>query len=196
MFFSLCMKFGELLCIMGGIMRLFQRLFWIMIVFFGLIFLLGDSNTAEAKKYYSLKEIGLTGCANDNVDYAIFSIRGNTIKYSVYKISKGSCEWERISGVKTAKLTSKTKYYMGDSKKVSSSLKEHREDGKNKKISTSDKKNKTMNNRKYFTKKNIDTEKWIYRVRKNTIKKNIFGRNNEIQIKNGKVTKLVVRLAY
>ncbi|MDE6760927.1 MAG: hypothetical protein K2J90_09655 [Lachnospiraceae bacterium] len=177
-------------------MRFNKHLFWIMIAFFGLIFLLGSSNTAEAKKYYSLKEIGLSGCTTDNVDYAIFSIRGNTVKYSVYKFSSRSREWERVSGVKVAKLTSKTKYYMGDSQKVSSSLKKYKEDGKNKNIRSNNKKYKTADNRKHFAKKDINTEKWIYRVRKGTIKKNIFGRNNEIQVKNGKVTKLIVRLVY
>ena len=172
-------------------MRFNKHLFLMITAFFGLIFLLGSSNTAEAKKYYSLKEIGLSGCATDNVDYAVFSIRGNTIKYAIYKFSPKSREWERISGVKAAKLTSKTKYYMGDSKKVSSSLKKNKEDGKNKNIRPNNKKDK-----KHFVKKDINTEKWIYRVRKGTIKKNIFGRNNEIQVKNGKVTKLIVRLVY
>lgn len=177
-------------------MRFNKNLFWMIIAFFGLVFLLGNGNTVEAKKYYSLKEIGLSGCATDNVDYAIFSIRGNTIKYSMYKFSSKNCEWERISGVKTAKLTSKTKYYMGDSQKVSSSLKKDRENGKNKKVRPNNRNDKTGDNRKHFTKKDINTEKWIYRVRKGTIKKNIFGRNNEIQVRNGKVMKLVVKLAY
>lgn len=177
-------------------MRFNKHLFLMTIVFFGLIFLLGSSSTAEAKKYYSLKEIGLSGCATDNVDYAVFSIRGNTIKYAIYKFSSRSREWERVSGVKAAKLTTKTKYYMGDSKKVSSSLKKNKEDGKNKNIRPDNKKDNTGDARKHFAKKDINTEKWIYRVRKGTIKKNIFGRNNEIQVKNGKVTKLIVRLVY
>lgn len=180
----------------GGIMRLFQRLFWIVIPFFGLVFLLGNSNTAEAKKYYSLKDIGLSGCTTDNVDYAILSIRGNTIKYTTYKISQGNCEWERVGNVQTARLTSKTKYYMGDSKKVSNSLKKNIESEKNKSKRANNKRSGYEYGRKHLAKKSIDTEKWIYRVRKATIKRNIFGRNNEIQVRNGKVTKLAVRLMY
>lgn len=177
-------------------MRLFQRLFWIMIPFFGFIFLLGNSNIAEAKKYYSLKDIGLAGCITDDVDYAVLSIRGNTIKYFKYKISPKNYEWERVGDVQTARLTSKTKYYMGDSKKVSGSLKNDIETGKNKKKKVNNKRSRYVNDKKHLAKKNIDTEKWIYRVRKGTVKRNIFGRNNEIRVKNGKVTKLAVRLTY
>lgn len=167
-------------------MKQIRYFFWIMIPLIGMIFLLGNGTVAEAKKYYSLKNIGLSGCTNDGTDYAILSIRGNVVRYEKYQIAKKTGEWKRVGKVKTAKLTGKTKYYVGDSKQVSSSLR-----------SSAKQKNSTSS-KKYLKKKkkNIDTEKWIYRVQKWNIKKNISRRNNEIRIEGGKVTKLAVRLSY
>lgn len=167
-------------------MKQIWHFLWIMIPLLGMIVLLENGTVAEAKKYYSLKDIGLSGCTNDGTDYAILSIRGNVVRYEKYQISKKTGEWERVGKVKTAKLTGKTKYYVGDSKQVSSSLQ------------SKAKSKKSISNKKYLMKKqkNIDTEKWIYRVQKWNIKKNISRRNNEIRIVGGKVTKLAVRLSY
>ncbi|MGN0153477.1 MAG: hypothetical protein ACI4A3_03435 [Lachnospiraceae bacterium] len=184
-------------------MHLFRRLFLILIPIIGLVYLFGNGNTAQAKRYYSLEEIGLSGCTLDNVDYAILSIRGNTIRYTKYQIANGSCEWKQIGDVQTARLTSKTKYYMGDLKKIPDSLRKNGMNENNKNINNKninnnkeDPKIQKTTNKRHLSKKNIDTEKWIYRVRKGSIKKNLSGRNNEIQIQNGKVIKLVINLAY
>lgn len=179
-------------------MHLYRRLFIIMISIIGLVFLFGNGNTAQAKRYYSLKEIGLSGCTTDNVDYAILSIRGNTIRYAKYQIVNESYEWKQAGNVQTARLTSKTKYYMGDLKKIPDSLRKNKMNENNKKINNNkeDSKIRKSTNRKHLIKKNIDTEKWIYRVRKGSVKRNLSGRNNEIQIRNGRVIKLVINLAY
>lgn len=186
-------------------MKLVQQLFYLMIPFIGIIFLFGSSDIVEANKYYSLQEIGLSGCATDSVDYAILSIRGNTVKYMKYQISKDRQEWKPVSGVQTGKLTSKTKCYVGDARKVSNHLKSNAIEKKNKKVKRNNKsnridKNETENNKwkskNRLTKKRIDTEKWIYRIRKSKLKRNIIGRNNEILVRKGKVIKLAVRLVY
>lgn len=170
-------------------MKQIRHLFWIVIPLIGLMFLLGNGTVAEAKKYYSLKNIGLSGCTEDDTDYGILSIRGNVIRYEIYRVSVKTGERKRIGKAKTAKLTSKTKYYVGDSKQVSSSLRKDKKRKKN---------DHTNDNKKYLVKKNknIDTEKWIYRVQKRTVKKYISRRDNEIRVSKGKVTKLAVRLSY
>lgn len=168
-----------------------RRIFWVLIPFIGILFILGNGKTAEARKYYSLQNIGLSGCTTDNVDYTIVSIRGNTIKYIKYQFSEKKQEWRRLSGIQTAKLTSSTKYYMANPEKVSASLK--KKSGANSKTTSTKKVN---SKRSYLAKKNINTEKWIYRVRKGTIKKKVYGHNNEIRVVKGKVTKLAVGLTY
>lgn len=174
-------------------MKLLHKVFRVLIPFLTIVLLLGNGQKVEAKKYYSLQNIGLTGCTTDRTDYGILSIRGNKMKYVVYKRSYNSCEWEQVGDVKTATLTSATRYYMGDSQKVSPSLKNGpTKDWRN------DKKQTKRNDRgsRYITSKSIDTEKWICRVRKGIVKKNISGRNNEIRIARGKVTKVVIGLSY
>lgn len=182
----------------GGSMELLRKIIWMMIPLFGIVFLLGNSQMAEAKKYYSLKNIGLSGCTTDNIDYGILSIRGNTVKYVKYKIAPNGYEWEKSGGVQTAKLTSSTKCYIGDSKKVSSSLKKPAIGKKNSKSNSKNKNiiQKNSDKRTHITRKNINTEKWIYRARKGTLKKYVSGRNNEIRVVRGKVTKIAVRLSY
>lgn len=175
-------------------MRLGKRFLGTFILFIGMLVLLGNSKTAEARKYYSLQEVGLCGCTADNVDYTIVSIRGNTIKYIQYKFLPETCRWKKVNNMQTAKLTSGTKYYIGNSEKVSNSLKKNAENKKNSKHGG--KKGKTKKTHLPQKAKDINTEKWIYRVRKGTIKKNIHGRNSEIKIVNGKVTKLAVKLSY
>ena len=93
-------------------MKILHRVFKVLIPFLAIVLLLGNGQWVEAKKYYSLQNIGLAGCTTDRTDYGILSIRGNTIKYVVYKRSYNSCEWEQVGGVKTAKFTSATRYYM------------------------------------------------------------------------------------
>ncbi len=171
-----------------------KRLLGIFVLFIGIMVILGNGKTAEAEKYYSLQEVGLSGCVTDNVNYTIVSIRGNTIKYIKYQCSGKKCAWKRVEGIKTAKLTSKTKYYMGNSEKVSDSLKKKEQKGKTSK--QNNKKEKTKKRQLPKKTKNINTEKWISKVRKGTIKKNMYGRNNEIRIVKGKVTKLAVNLSY
>ena len=174
-------------------MKIQHKLFRVLIPFLTIVLLLGNGQRAEAKKYYSLQNIGVAGCTTDRTDYGILSIRGNNMKYVVYKKSYNSCEWEQVGDVKTAKLTSATRYYMGDSQKVSPSLKNNQ-----KKDWRNDRKQINRNDRvsKYVTPKSIDTEKWICRVRKTIVKKNISGRNNEIRVARGKVTKVVIGLSY
>lgn len=174
-------------------MELLHRGFRVLIPFLAIVLLLGNGQKAEAKKYYSLKNIGLAGCATDRTDYGIISLRGNKMKYVIYKRSDNSCEWEQVGGVKTAKLTSATRYYMGDAQKVSPSLKngqqKERDNGR-----TWTRQNDRKN--RHITPKSIDTEQWICRVRKGIVKKNISGRNNEIRVARGKATKVVIRLSY
>ena len=146
-------------------MKQIRHIFCVVIFLIGMIFLLGTGNVAQAKKYYTLNEIGLSDCTQDDIDYCILSIRGNVIRYEVYQQSKTTCEWERIGDVKTAKMTSKTKCYVGDAEQVSSSLK--KDTKQTKKIVANN-----MNKRHLIKKsKNIDTEKWIFRIQKRAVKK-------------------------
>lgn len=171
-------------------MKLGKRLLGIFVLLVGVLVILGNGKTAEAGRYYSLCEVGLSDCTTDDVNYTIVSIRGNTIKYIKYRFSQKRCVWEKVKGLQTAKLTSRTKYYMGNSKKVSDSLKKKVEAGKN------SKKGKVKKTHLPKKTKNINMEKWIYKVQKGTIKKNMHGRDNEIRVVNGKVTKLAVNLSY
>lgn len=177
-------------------MKLQKYILWSMITIFGIVFLLSNGKTAEAKKYYSLREIGLAGCTKDYVDYAIISIRGKTLKYVRYQYYGKSYGWKQIGSIKTAKLTSKTKYYMGNSDKVSDAVKNMSQQSNNssqRKITRAGAAQKRYLPKKVKT---IDTEKWIYRVRKGTVKRSVCGRHNEIVVNNGKVIKLAVRLTY
>ena len=176
-------------------MGVWKRFFGILIPVIGLLFIMGNETNAEAKKYYSLQDVGLSGCTTDDVDYTIVSVRGNTIKYIEYQFSEKTQKWKKVKGVQTAKLTSDTKYYMGNSKKVSSSLKK-KNTGKNNTTTKNNKKSNSKKTRLTPKVKDINTEKWIYRVRKGIIKKNLLRRNNEIRIVKGKVTKLAVGLTY
>ena len=174
-------------------MKRLQRLIWGMTTFLGILFILSNAQIAEAKKYYSLRDVGLKGCTTDNLDYGILSIRGNTVKYVKYELANNGYEWRKVGNVQSAKLTSATKYYVGDSGKVSGSLKKQGTENKNYKSSKNSIKN---TKRMHMGKKDINSVKWIYRVRKATIKKYISSRNNEIRIVKGKVTKIAVRLSY
>ena len=176
-------------------MELLRKIIWVIIPLWGIVFLFGSSQTTEARKYYSLKNIGLSGCTTDSVDYGILSIRGNTVKYVKYKIAPNGYEWEQTGRIQTAKLTSSTKCYIGDSKKVSSSLKKP-ENNKKSKAGNNKKVQRVSSKRTHITQKNMNTEKWIYRVRKGTLKRYITRRNNEIRVVRGKVTKIAVRLSY
>lgn len=170
-------------------MRQMQRIFKGILLLMGIALLFGNAGTAEAKKYYSLSDIGLSGSTEDKTDYVILSIRGNVVRYQRYQVSKSN-NWERVGEVETARLTSKTKCYVGDAKKVSDELRSGtRKEKKN---------NYYDSGRKHLVKKykDIDTVKWIYRVQKRKLKKYISGRNNEIKVAKGKVTKIAVRLSY
>ncbi len=143
--------------------------FGIILILFGVVFLFGNRKTVEAEKYYSLQNIGLSGCTTDRIDYSILSIRGNTIRYVVYQFSDKDCEWVQIGEVRKAKLTLKTKYYMGNLNKLTQSAKNN---------------------------DSVDEAKWMSRIYKGTVKRKMLGRYNEIQIRNGKVTKVAIRLNY
>ncbi len=145
-----------------------------------------SSETAFAKKYYSLQEIGLSGCTNDDVDYGILSVKGKTVKYIKYKLSKRTNRWVKVGQTKTAKITSKTKYYMGNAGKVSSAVKNGKDSAKKK---VTKKRMKRMQ-------RNINTEKWITRTNKRKIKNSLCPRNNEIRISKGKITKILINIAY
>lgn len=175
-------------------MRRLRKQIWMIVSVLGMLFLFGNSQIAEAKKYYSLRDIGLSGCTTDNVDYGILSIRGNTVKYVQYNMSNKGSARGRAGKVQTAKLTSATKYYIGDASKVSNSLKKRGIEKLNQKALKE--MQKSNSKRTFIAKKNINTEKWIYRARKGTLKKYISGRNNEIRVAKGKVTKIAVRLSY
>lgn len=173
-----------------------KKFLWmLMITFIGVLCVFGNSKDVEARKYYSLQEIGLSGCTTDAIDYSVVSIRGNTLKYIKYQYYLGTCEWKQVGGVRSAKLNARTKYYMGNGKKVPSSLRKNGVErfGKNMTVGQL----RTLQQKHILRKTtDINTQKWIYRVRKGTIKRNIFGRHSEVQIVNGKVTKLAVKLEY
>ncbi|MDE6434153.1 MAG: hypothetical protein K2L07_07970 [Lachnospiraceae bacterium] len=169
-------------------MKVFQSMksvviFVILVIAFAVCMI--HSETAFAKKYYSLQEIGLSGCTNDNVDYGILSVKGKTVKYVKYRLSKQTNRWVKVGETKTAKITSKTKYYMGNASKVSSAVKSG--NGSSKKQTAK----KTMRRNH-----NINTEKWITRTNKSKIKKSLCSRNNEICISKGKITKILINIAY
>lgn len=168
-------------------MRVFQSMksvivFVIWVIAFAACLLHGE--TAFAKKYYSLQEIGLSGCTTDDVDYGILSVKGKTVKYVKYRLSKQTKRWVQVGEIRTAKLTSKTKYYMGNANKVSSTVK-----GGSSKKQAAKKKMRRANH-------NIDTEKWITRTNKSKMKNSLCSRNNEICISKGKITKIIVNIAY
>lgn len=177
-------------------MGVWKRFLGILVPLIGLIFIMGNGTTAQAKKYYSLQDVGLSGCTTDDTDYTIVSIRGNIIKYIEYRFSEKTQKWKKVKGVQNAKLTSNTKYYMGNSKKVSASLKNQGVGKDNTTTVKNNTKEKVKKTRLTPKVKDINTEKWIYRVRKGVIKKNLSGRNSEIRIVKGKVTKLAVGLTY
>lgn len=143
--------------------------------YFGILFmlagvlLLGADETVEAKKYYSLQNIGLSGCAEDDIDYSILSIRGNTVRYVKYEFSEDDYEWVAVGKIQKARLTPQTKYYMGNLSKLL------------KRIQKGD---------------TVDGAKWMSRVRKGMVKKEVLGRYNEIRVKNGRVVKIAIRLNY
>ena len=172
----------------------------VVILIMAMCCMLGNRTIVKAQKYYSLKELGLSGCTEDNVDYGILSIKGNTMKYVKYKFSEETKRWLRVGGIKTAKLTSKTKYYMGNADKLSSSVKNT---GKavnkteNQKQSLEKKRQKKKGKRALVKKKgNINTEKWISRTYKSKVKKRMHVTNNEIQISKGIATKVLVGINY
>lgn len=139
-------------------------------------------HTAMAAKYYSLKEIGMSGCTEDRVDYGILSIKGKTVKYVKYELSEKTNRWVQTGGVKTAKLTAKTKYYLADPDKISTASQSKS------RSKTSKKTKKTMRKKP----KGINTEKWILKTNKSSIKKHLQVRNNEIRIVKGKITKILI----
>lgn len=170
-------------------MKVFQcmKVLVVFVVFFmALAVCMTSSETAFAKKYYSLQEIGLSGCTKDNVDYGILSVKGKTVKYVKYKLSKQTNCWVKVGETKTAKVTSKTKYYMGNASKVSTAVKSEKSNSKKQAAK------KTMRRKQ----RNINTEKWITRTNKSKIKNSLCPRNNEIRISKGKITKILINIAY
>ncbi len=162
---------------------------WIMTL--GILLLFGNSKDVQAKRYYSLRDIGLSECASDNRDYSIVSIRGNTIKYIFYEFSSEKQEWIQKGKIKKAKLTGATKYYMGNPDRLSV----NNSSGKNRSLRNINIQ-KNVRSRRLQTKSmlSINDQKWISRVKKGTVKRKYLGRYNEIQIQNGKVIKIVIRL--
>ncbi|MDO5156832.1 MAG: hypothetical protein Q4D51_12800 [Eubacteriales bacterium] len=164
-----------------------------MIIFtFAVCVLFTCVDTAHAKKYYTLREIGMSDCACDQVDYNILSVRGRTLKYEKYEKIPNSTMWRKVGDVKSAKLTKNTKYYMGNSRKISV--------GTRKKLQQ-EVKNQFKKNNKANTKKQkmdyreaLNAEKWIYRIQKKNAKKGYSSRNNHLVIEKGKVIKWVTQL--
>lgn len=70
--------------------------------------------TASAKKYYSMEKLGVPGYVGAPY-YQIRSWKGNTITYRKYDTSTSSKK-PKTGKWKKAKITSKTKYYVGDAK--------------------------------------------------------------------------------
>lgn len=70
--------------------------------------------TASAKKYYSMGQLGVPGYSGTPY-YQIRSWKGNTITYRKYDTSKSSKK-PKTGKWQKAKITGKTKYYVGDAK--------------------------------------------------------------------------------
>lgn len=183
-----------------GKVRRYEYYVAFVILCLAMCYMFGNRTTVKAQKYYSLKEIGLSGCTEDDVDYGILSIKGNTMRYVIYKYSSETKRWLRVGGTKTAKLTSKTKYYMGNADQISSTVKNT---GKpvtktKKKKQSCEIKQQKKNGKRNLMKKtgNINTEKWISRTYKGKVKKRMHVTNNEIQVSKGRATKVLVGIDY
>ena len=128
------------------------------------------SITANATKYLSLKNVGLKKFQSMD-KYRIISISGKTVRYGMIKTVPKNDDFEiKVVKIKTAKLTSKTKYYLG-------SIKEF---------------NKTLlpNGASFLNKK------WITKVNKSKFKKALTGKEwwDVVVVKNGKAVKLFTKM--
>ncbi len=121
----------------------------------------------EAKTYYTGNQLYL-----NNKKVQIVKIVGNKVTYrSVTYVQKDYYMDIKYGKKKTAKLTSKTKYYLGDASRY----------------------RKLLSQSNY--KKTPMTLKWIYKVNKKTFSKNIGSGNwDQIQIKNGKVVRIFAKM--
>lgn len=129
--------------------------------------LCGMCMTADARTYYTGNQVKWS-----NNKVRIVSIKGNKVTYRKVRYVNNGYFDEAVAGKKrTAKLTSKTKYYFGSPNRLF----------------------KLMEKSRYT--KNHMTLKWIYRVKKSTFRKAINKSYwDQIQIKNGKVTRIFTKM--
>ena len=125
-------------------------------------------SVAAARTYYSRNQLGFrNGC------YNIMAVKGNKVTYRT--AAEGSDPESKAGPKKTAKLTSKTRYYFGNNKRY---------------FRACDKLNGD-----YSKEGRI---KWVYRVSKShfikQIKKCTYGYMDVVMIKNGKVTALYTKM--
>ena len=128
------------------------------------------SATAYAK-YVSLKTVGLTDFQN-MTKFRIVSVNGNTVRYRKVKIGSKNGDVDITFGkIKTAKLTKKTKYYVGSVNRY----------------------NKTFT--KGASTAFLD-KKWIKRVSKSKFKKVLTGKEwwDVVVVKKGKVVKIFTKM--
>lgn len=122
-----------------------------------------------AKKYYTPKKLGIS-VLNQKKPYTCITKANNSkVYYYTYQIGEEGMYTQK-SKVKSAKITSKTKFYYGDTTLLfSGNLKGD----------------------------SMDTKKWIYEVsKKQFIKKmeNYWGGCDRIIVKNGKVEKVIIHI--
>lgn len=95
---------------------------WVLLV----ICMLAIPVKANAKKYYSMEELGVSKFSGTPY-YEIGSWKGNTITYRKYDTSKGS-DRPKIGSWKKAKITKKTKYYVGNANRFYNVLDDYTDD--------------------------------------------------------------------
>ena len=140
----------------------------LLLVVVGSLFCAADM--VQAKTYYSTKQVGLTGKYDfiTGQKYRIVSIKGNTVRYRTVTTVPTEYEFKlKFGKMKTAKLTSKTKYYIGDIK--------------------------VFNNN---TNPVFQNKKWITKVKKAAFTKALNGKGwwDRIIVKSGKVKKIFINM--
>lgn len=122
-----------------------------------------------AKKYYTPKKLGISIQNSEKTYIHIDHVTNKKVYYYTYKLGNEGMTTSQ-SKIKSAKITSKTKFYYGDTQLLfSGTLKGD----------------------------SFDTRKWIYSIsKKQFIEKmeNYYGSNDRIIIKNGKVEKVIIHI--
>lgn len=129
---------------------------------------LGTAQKIE-KKYYSPQQLGISVLNNNGTYTSVKKATSKKIYYYTYELGEEQTTKNK-SKLKSAKITSKTKFYCGDLSYLSSQ-------GRS---------NQTM-----------DARKWIYKISKKQFiekMKTYYGANDQIVIKNGKVEKVFIRI--